>query len=60
LTTASAENEVSGGDAEAEVGVSVGLSVGSTFAELLAQAVRAKVVITASDTFDNFIFSTYS
>jgi hypothetical protein len=60
LTTASAENEVTGGDAVADVGVSVGLTDGSTVVVLVEQAVMTKIAITAGIDFRILIFATYS
>jgi hypothetical protein len=61
MTTASAENEVSGGDAvAADVGVSVALLVGVTVSELVEQAVRAKITIVAAIDLCILIYSNYS
>lgn len=58
--TASAENEVIGGDAVAEVGISVALLVGLTFSELVEQAVKAKIAIVEAINFCIFIYANYS
>lgn len=58
--TASAENEVSGGVAVADAGVSLALLVGVTVSELVEQAVRAKITIVAAIDFCILMFANYS
>lgn len=58
--TASAENEVIGGDAVAEVGISVALLVGLTFSELVEQAVKAQIATAAAIDLCILIYANYS
>ena len=58
--TASAEKEVIGGDAVADVGISVALLVGLTFSESVEQAVKAKIAIVAAIDFCILIYANYS
>jgi hypothetical protein len=58
--TASAENEVSGGDAVALVGVPVGLSDGAISDACVEQAVSARVASEAVRIFKGCIIAIYS